>query len=85
MDRQPPRRLLHRLLAEAEESLLLGLSSGALGSLSRGLAASLLRGGLLWKKGPMEQVLTEEHLSATFGLELHLERKNDRYQWYPVS
>ena len=47
--------------------------------------AALLRGGLLWKKGPMEQVLTEEHLSATFGLELHLERKNDRYQWYPVS
>ncbi len=41
--------------------------------------AMLLRDGGVVTMGPLAEVLTEEHLSATFGLELSVTVNNGRY------
>ncbi|MCK6212183.1 ABC transporter ATP-binding protein [Georgenia sp. EYE_87] len=41
--------------------------------------ALLLRDGVVEAAGPIEDVLTPQHLSAAFGLELEVERHRDRY------
>ena len=41
--------------------------------------ALLLREGTVEAAGPIEDVLTPQHLSAAFGLELEVERHRDRY------
>jgi iron complex transport system ATP-binding protein len=41
--------------------------------------ALLLRAGVVEAAGPIEDVLTPQHLSAAFGLELEVERHRDRY------
>ncbi|GAA4286341.1 ABC transporter ATP-binding protein [Georgenia daeguensis] len=41
--------------------------------------ALLLREGVVEAAGPIEDVLTPQHLSAAFGLELEVERHRDRY------
>ncbi|MFC4556442.1 ABC transporter ATP-binding protein [Georgenia faecalis] len=39
----------------------------------------LLRGGKVEAAGPLEEVLTPQHLSRTFGLDLEVERHRDRW------
>lgn len=39
----------------------------------------VLRDGAVQAQGPLEQVLTPQHLSAAFGLELEVERHRDRW------
>jgi iron complex transport system ATP-binding protein len=41
--------------------------------------ALLLRGGQVASAGPLEEVLTPEHLSAAFGLDLEVERHGERW------
>ncbi|MFN8081329.1 MAG: ABC transporter ATP-binding protein [Kineosporiaceae bacterium] len=41
--------------------------------------ALLLRQGTVVAGGPLEQVMTDEHLSATFDVPLHIERTEDRW------
>ncbi len=41
--------------------------------------ALLLRAGAVVAEGPLEDVLTREHLSATFGMPLELRHENDRW------
>jgi iron complex transport system ATP-binding protein len=43
----------------------------------------LLRDGRVQAAGPLDEVLTEDALSATFGLPLRLERRHDR--WWSVG
>jgi iron complex transport system ATP-binding protein len=46
----------------------------------------LLRAGQVVQAGPIDDVLTAAALSDTFGLSLHLERRNDRWAaWAPTA
>jgi iron complex transport system ATP-binding protein len=41
--------------------------------------ALLMRGGAVVASGPLEEVLTEEVVSSTFGMPLRLSRQDDRW------